>query len=386
MRKSIVALAFVSAANPLLAAEENRPAVNAGPEIPAAFIAKGALYYAARDLSIKHENSFHPILIRKVDLRKPTQEAKPETYRIYRYNKLAEPLCWRIAHDCLWLSIKTGALRIPLDELILFDRWDDKAKALNKARYPKFPTMVNAHDFSFWDPFVPLWSQWEKEERYKQLGPFGAYDHFQGPRPMKHVYSDFLPVAPDSVRLFVLTRDRFSGVFDSWEGRGTWFKEQESWKMKWPEKPTEQFKSYFHDPFAVYAKASLYLFMTPSGKYYLSEDPVERDKLLASGHFLSPRNPDKGKRNAHPHWKAYYGQTSEDHPARAVIVDVDAGETYVFLRPYKDHLGRTVEAYFALSPNPKVESCHVMFVPDDPMRMLVRYTEFLIDMKKIRLK
>jgi hypothetical protein len=387
---TVISFAFASIG---LAAQEHKPDASMLSEIPTAFVVQGTLYHAARDWSQKEDNWYHPVLLRKVDLRTGTEATGPKTYRVSVYNKPSNPLCWRIAHGCFWETAGAATMRIPLDELILFDRWDEKARALNKARYPKFPTMANAHDWPLTRPMAEMWSSWKKEESYRLLGPYGVFDHFQDTGLIKRTYFDFVPLSPDKVRLFVLSPDKYYGVFDVWDENGTWSKETESWKVTWSKQPTEHFKSYFLDPFVMYAKDSTYLFMPPSGKYYLSEDPVERDKLLErSTGFLPVRYPEKGKRDAHPHWLGGGGvtQSSEYHPAQAVIVDVDTDETYVFLRPPKESSDKTALHYFALSSQPQIKTySRPELKPaslEEPLKTLVQYTQLLIDKGKIRIK
>jgi hypothetical protein len=268
----------------------------------------------------------------------------------------------------------------------LFGPLDEKAKALSKERYPRHrPGTVSVSSSHGWylGPLKQLRDAWWSIERYRRFGPDGTYDHFQGPGPQKDTYWDFLPDGKDKGRLFVLSRAKYYGVFDVWDGKGTWSKEDELWKTNWSAKPTEQFRSYFLDPFVMYAKGSTYLFMTPSGKYYLSEDPIERDKVLE--HSL-----DKGRRNAHPHWKTVRSGNSEEYPAHAVIVDVDADETYVFLRPPKEVDDKMTLNYFALSDQPEMEAySRAQLKPvtlDEPLMTLVQYTQFLMDKGKIRIK
>jgi hypothetical protein len=301
-------------------------------------------------------------------------------------------LCWHIAQGCLWVSSGFGAGRIPLDELILFGPLDEKAKALSEERYPRHKPGTTSVTSSYaWHlgPLADIQEAWRKQERYRRFGPYGTYDHFEGPGPVRDTYADFVPDTKDAGRLFVLSRDKYYGSFDVWAGKGTWSKENEMWELDWSEKPIEQVKSYFHDPFVMYRKGTTYLFMTPSGRYYLSEDPVERDKLLDHP-WVASRNLDKGKRNAHPHWGSIGTTGTEGYLASAVIVDADADETYVFLRPAKDTKGDSRLRYFALSLQPKVETYYATELHpvalDEPLKTLVQYTQLLIDKGKIRIK
>jgi hypothetical protein len=141
---------------------------------------------------------------------------------------------------------------------------------------------------------------------------------------------DYLPVGPDSVRLFVLTnvagRGKPAGKTDSLSGRtfpndrqekpkwsfachravGKWDRQEKSWQVgEWEQECTIEMA--FNEPFQALGRGEDYYFLTASGKLYRAPKPA------------------KGK-----HRKLEAVWNDERSPVTAFVTDVDRGRTFLF--------------------------------------------------------
>jgi hypothetical protein len=202
------------------------------------------------------------------------------------------------------------------------------------------------------------------------------------------LHSDYLPLGPDSVRVFRLTNvrgrvmpvDEDGGLgavrtvfekeekkepgwsFRTYDFKGEWDAKKKEWgDGKWTE--GEEIAVGFKEPFQVAAVGYDYCFVTESGKV-----------------FRSPK-PDKGKgRKTEAIWD------DAKHPVVAFIQDADADKSFVFCKTDKEGKG----VYFELAPKP--EPCPYdgkdikPAKPHDPLPAVLGYARILVADKKVKEK
>jgi hypothetical protein len=209
------------------------------------------------------------------------------------------------------------------------------------------------------------------------------------------LYYDFLPVAEDRVRLFVLTniRGRLEPLGKSGEAAAAridvdedqaaaprWSMEVYETRTRWDAKAREwrgdewsRVESVgvgFHEPFQMLARGEGYYFVTASGKL-----------------FAAPKVPKGQARVMRPVW------ADPRQPVVAFVTDADAGWTWLFCagEPEEAKVAPAQKAvYFELSEEPRPLRCRADDLPkaegDEPLRTVLRYARFLRDQGKLKAK
>ncbi|HLW66065.1 MAG TPA: hypothetical protein VKS79_12210 [Gemmataceae bacterium] len=136
------------------------------------------------------------------------------------------------------------------------------------------------------------------------------------------------------------------------------------WGTKWTEKPIEQFKVAFSEPFWVGGTDHQYLFVTQSGQLHVATKTEDNRKV-------------------EPAWRR------GSQPIVAVITDVAANRTFAFTKPLRDVKLDGKPVYFELGPDPKPEVYDrdaILKDTKDESAALAALARFLVEQKKIVLK
>jgi hypothetical protein len=227
----------------------------------------------------------------------------PAGYRmaIGSYRDADTQLRWHIAHNCFWVigqeaaRITDPALRVPLAHLSIYDPNNPERKDAKKQEAMS--------DLSF-----------THEWQVYPVSEFAASIHVNrmeggSVRLRKNeVCYDLLPTAQDSCLLFVLNESRMT----TFKGKGEEApKGATGYVVRYEE--MDRFNVGFQEPFLVFGDRDTYVFVTHSGRVYLSKPGGQR-------------------RSAEP--------ISKDDARRvvAVIGDVANGATYLLARAAPGHL------------------------------------------------
>jgi hypothetical protein len=274
---------------------------------------------------------------------------------------------WRFAYNCVWVGgdaislVPATMSRVPLGELAFFDVDYPKPRKEMAARYPYAHKSGSLLIYEWWPGPVRGAYYRRANEEARAAGQMGNVGGTGPYPPIKQSHYDFLPVAKESVLLFVMYR----GDITVWRGDGKWEQPKEAWSIQWSEKSIEEFKTEITEPFWVGGSEKQYLFVTQSGRLYTAV------------------NGEDGKRKVEPAWRM------GSQPIVVVITDVDANRYFAFTKPRRDVKLDGKPVYFELGPDPKPEvydrDAILKDAKDDPAAVTA-LARFLVEQGKIKVK
>jgi hypothetical protein len=284
------------------------------------------------------------------------------------------PLRWSVGHGHAWIfnnyTVPPGAFGYGVQDRLQRYLLDDLIKGRPVSAPDASPEEVTLYFFLVGGPLLEIrlmmgWVEFESE-----------------------MHTDYLPLGPDSVRVFRLTNvrgrlipagkdggleavrihfekgeDKIPGwSFRTYDFKGEWLDKKKNWgDGKWTE--GEEIAVGFKEPFQVAALGDDYYFVTESGKV-----------------FRSPKS-EKGKgRKTEPVWD------DDKRPVIAFIQDADAGKSFVFCKADKEGKGVYFELAAKPDPCPYDGKDIKPARPHDPLPAVLGYAKVLVADKKVKEK
>ena len=230
-----------------------------------------------------------------------------DTEPIRRF-RISDRIIWLSSSDLHWAC---ETMRMPLDDLSLFDENDPKQQQRYKKRYPDSDP-GQSHYWSFtkarylWEDVLGIWGD--------------ALSFVVPPEFIGVAFCDFLPTSPTGGLLFEVRED-WCRV---WKATFTWGKDPRHysrWTNDTPSfKPVEtidaptktELKKAYLRPFMVLERAGDYYFLTKEGRLFVSAKRAKKNDI---------------PRQTEVFW------FDDDNPIFALISDANTGRQFAFTKP-----------------------------------------------------
>jgi hypothetical protein len=297
----------------------------------------------------------------------------PNRYEFRQLTLVNHPYRWRLVGSKFWGAGSTGVrrggseiMRIPLEDLPLFDPVNAKREEQYKVKYPESQRLGDAHELCA-EPMAHLC-----ERLPLPPGDPGDYPHGFGvgpdykviPLPTPGVFFDAYPVSDDRILLFVLDQDKMR----VWSGKVERDKLKTLyWLTDWggdAREPIETFKSSFKGAFTAFVRGKDYYFVTEYGDVYLSRDPGKAERKVE---------------------KVWDGRRQ---PVHALITDAGSDKVWCFVEPFFTDKQDEERVYFELSakPDPRPYKLKRIDKPkiDEPLKSVLEYAHVLQDDKRLK--
>jgi hypothetical protein len=291
------------------------------------------------------------------------EAGKPDAGKRYAFKQWVLGGCpyrLRVAHDCFWGSgsVASGAyghelLRVPLDDLPLFDPDTKDVKALWVKKYGPDYASTTGHSWQLGP------AQWAAIDHIRRTED-GVYNGGDFPRPVYDMHFDAWPADSNAVLLFVQEENgmrvwRGVGNRPGTKGRALW--------GDW-EKDFERFDIPFDDGFAVFVKGGDYSFVTEKGKVYLGSKPAKGEARKVEAVWDNKRQ-----------------------PVRAVISDADGDKHYCFVEPKFGDKEDEERVYFELAAKPdprRYQRKATDIKADKPLKAVLEFAQVLVNDKLLK--